>query len=207
PQERHGTIQLEIRPSRLREIVLHPSYVDLEVKAQQVQVQRFDLDTSIAHTTVSGTFDLAGTVDMQYALTADLVAWQSLLGMTALSGDVQTQGQVSGMWPALSGRGTLEVRDLQYQEHAINSLHLTYEGSQLGSQPQLTAQLQIRHARVGTLPVEQIALDVTYQGAEGQVQFATEVVQSAQSGGRARGTLTPEVAGPPGGGPRVVDRP
>src|SRR4030095_960159 len=152
PQERYGTIQLEIRPSRLREIALHPSYVDLEVKAQQVQVQRFDLDTSIVHTTVNGTFDLAGAVDMQYAFTADLVAWQSLVVMTALSGEMQTQGHISGTWPALNGRGTLEVHDLHYQEHAINSLHLTYEGSQLGSQPQLAAQLRVRHAQAGTLP-------------------------------------------------------
>jgi hypothetical protein len=198
PQERHGTVQLEIRPSRLREIALHPSYIDLEVKAQQVQVQRFDLNTSIAHTTIIGTFDLAGTVDMQYAFTADLVAWQSLVGMTALSGAVQTQGQISGMWPALNGRGTLEVRDLHYQEHAINSLHLTYEGSQLGSQPQLTAQLQVRHAQVGSLPVEQVAVDVTYQGADGQVQFATEVVQSAKSGGGPWDT-DPGCGGPAGG--------
>ena len=49
-QEQHGTIQLEIHPSHLREIVLHPSYIDLEVKVQRVQVQRFDLDTSIAQT-------------------------------------------------------------------------------------------------------------------------------------------------------------
>ena len=104
-QEWHGTIQLEIRPSHLREIVLHPSYIDLEVKAQRVQVQRFDLDTSIAHTTVYGMFDLTGSVDMQYALTANLAEWQPLLGMTALAGDVQTQGQVSGTWPALNGRG------------------------------------------------------------------------------------------------------
>src|SRR4029453_9401614 len=144
PQERHGTIHFEIRPSRLREIALHPSYLDLAVKAQQVQVQRFDLDTSIAHTTVSGTFDLAGTVDMQYALTADLGAWQSLLDITALSGDVQTQGQISGTWPAPNGRGTIEGRSLHYQDHAIDSLHLSYEGSQLGNQPQLTAQLQVR---------------------------------------------------------------
>src|SRR5262245_63756284 len=115
--------------------------------------------------------------------------------MTALSGEVQTQGHISGTWPALNGRGTLEVRDLHYQEHAINALHLTYEGSQLGSQPQLTAQLQVRRAQVGTLPVEQVALDVTYNGTEGQVQFATEVVQSAKSGGRARGTLTRDAAG------------
>ena len=195
PQERHGTIQLELRPSRLREIALHPSYIDLQVKAQQVQVQRFDLDTSMAHTTVSGTFDLTGTADVQYVLTANLAAWQPLVGMTALTGDVQTQGQVSGTWPALNGRGTIEGRNLHYQDHAIDSLHLTYEGSQLGSQPQITAQLQVRHARVGTLPVEQVALDVTYKGAEGQVQFATEVVQSAKSGGQARGTLTRDAAG------------
>ena len=195
PQERHGTLQLEIRPSRLREIALHPSHVDLEVKAQQVQVRRFDLDTSIAHATVRGTFDLAGPVDMQYALTADLAAWQSLVGITALAGAAQTQGHIGGTWPALNGRGTLEARDLHYQEHAIDSLRLTYDGSQLGSQPQLTAQLQVRHARVGTLPVEQVTVDVTSQGAEGQVQFATEVVQSAKSGGRARGTLTRAAAG------------
>ena len=188
-------IQLEIRPSHLREIVLHPSYIALEVKAQRVQVQRFDLDTSIAHTTVYGMFDLTGSVDMQYALTANLAEWQPLLGMTALAGDVQTQGQVSGTWPALNGRGTIEGRHLHYQDHAVDSLHLTYDGSQLGSQPQLTAQLQVRHARVGTLPVEQVALDVTSTGAEGQVQFAAEVVQSAKSGGRARGTLTRTAVG------------
>src|SRR3989442_1544669 len=191
PQERHGTVQLEIRPSRLQEIALHPSYVDLEVNAQQVQVQRFDLDTSVAHTTVSGTFDPTGPVDLQYALTANLAELQPLLGMTALAGAVQTQGQISGTWPALRGRGTIEGRDLHYQEHAINSLHLTYDGSQLGSQPQLTAQLQVRRAQVGTLPVEQVTVDVTYQGAEGQVQFATEVVQSAQSGGPGRRATRP----------------
>ena len=80
-QEWHGMIQLEFRPSHLREIVLHPSYIDLEVKAQRVQVQRFDLDTSIAHTTVYGMFDLTDSVDMQYALTANLAEWQPLVGM------------------------------------------------------------------------------------------------------------------------------
>ena len=195
PPEWHSRVQLEISPSRLREIAIHPSYVDLEAKAQQVQVQRFDLDTSMAHTTASGTFDLAGTVDMQYALTADLRGWQSLVGITALSGAVQTQGQVSGTWPALNGRGTLEAHDLRYQEHAVDSLHLTYAGSQLGSQPRLTAHLQVRHAQVGTLPVAQVALDVAATGVEGQVQFAAEVVQSATSGGRARGTLTRSAAG------------
>ena len=74
PQERRGTIQLEIRPSRLREIALHPSHIDLAVEAQQVQVQRFDLTTSIGHATVTGTFDLTGSVDAQYVLTANLAS-------------------------------------------------------------------------------------------------------------------------------------
>jgi translocation and assembly module TamB len=195
PQERQGEVHLEIRPSHVQEMALLPSYVDLAINAQQVQVQRFDLNTSMAHATATGMLDLAGAVDMQYALTTNLVEWQSLLGMTALAGEVEVQGQVSGTWPALTGRGTLAGRDLHYQENTIDSLRLTYEGSQLGNQPQLTAQLQVRQARVGTLPIAQVALNVTYQGATGQVQFATEVVQSAQSGGRARGTVTRDAAG------------
>jgi autotransporter translocation and assembly factor TamB len=183
PQERRGTIQLESRSSRLGEIVLYPSHIDLAVEAQQVQVQRFDLTTSIGHATVTGTFDLTGSVDAQYELTAHLAEWHSLVGITALAGEVQTQGQVSGTWPALNGRGTVAGRNLHYQDHAIDSLSLTYAGSQLGSQPQLTTHLQVLQARVGTLPVQQVALDVTYTGAESQAQFGAEVIQSAQSGG------------------------
>src|SRR5919198_3919263 len=203
PQERHGTIQPEIRPSRLREIALRPSYVDLEVKAQQVQMRRFDLDTPIAQATVSGMFDLAGTVDMQYAFAADLAEWQSLVGMTALAGAVQTQGHISGTWPALNGRGTLEVRDLHYEEHAIDALHLTYEGSQLGSQPQLAAQLQVRHAQVGTLPVVQVALDVAYQGARGRVQFGHGGGPSRHERRASPRHPDPGCDGPTGGARRV----
>ena len=195
PQERRGALQLEIRPSRVRDIVLHPSYIDLAMNAEQVQVQRFDIKTSIAQTTVQGMFDLAGAVDMQYAFTADLAAWQSLVGMPALAGRVEMQGQFSGAWPGLVGRGTVESRNLRYQDNRIDSLHLTFEGSQLGNQPQLTSQLRVRQARVGSLPVEQVTLDVTYAAAEKQVQFAAEVIQAAKSGGRARGRLTQEDTG------------
>jgi hypothetical protein len=43
------------------------------------------------------------------------------------------QGQLNGAWPALGGRGTMESRNLRYQDNSIDSLHLTYEGSQFGS--------------------------------------------------------------------------
>ena len=204
-QERRAALQLEIRPSRLRDIVLHPSYIDLAVNAQQVQVQRFDIKTSIAQTTVQGMFDLAGAVDMQYTFSADLAAWQSLVGMPALAGRVEMQGQFSGAWPGLAGRGTVESRNLRYQDNRIDSLHLTFEGSQLGNQPQLTSQLRVRQARLGSLPVEQVTLDVTYAAAEKQVQFAAEVIQAAKSGGRARGRLTQEEYGPAGGARGVPD--
>ena len=194
-QERRAALQLELRPSRLRDIVLHPSYIDLAVNAQQVQVQRFDIKTSIAQTTVQGMFDLAGAVDMQYTFSADLAAWQSLVGMPALAGRVEMQGQFSGAWPGLAGRGTVESRNLRYQDNRIDSLHLTFEGSQLGNQPQLTSQLRVRQALVGSLPVEQVTLDVTYAAAEKQVQFAAEVIQAARNGGRARGRLIQEETG------------
>src|SRR5439155_1858369 len=107
----------------------------------------------------------------------------------------QTKGLVSGTWPALSRRGTIEGRDLHYQEHAIPLHETCLRLFRRASRSEITAKLRLRRAQVGTLPVEQVALDVTYQGAEGQVQFATEVVQSAQSGGRARGTLTRDATG------------
>ena len=102
PQERHGTIQLEIRPSRLRDIVLHPSYIDLAVNAQQVQVQRFDLETSIAQTTVKGHVRSGWHGGHAVRLHCRPGAWQSLVGMPALAGRCRLQGQFSGTWPALN---------------------------------------------------------------------------------------------------------
>jgi autotransporter translocation and assembly factor TamB len=169
---------------------VHPSQIRIEAREQRFQVRHFDLNTSVARMTASGALDLAGTSDLQYELSADPTGLQQLLGLETLAGQIHLQGQASGAWPALGARGTLQARALRYQAHTVDSLQLTYEGSQLGAQPQVTAQLLVRQVRAGTLPVEQVKLDATYQSNEHQVHFVTEVLQSRNTGGQVRGTLT-----------------
>jgi autotransporter translocation and assembly factor TamB len=190
PQNGQGEVQLDLHPSHLGNIAVQPSQIRIEAKEQRLQVHRFDLHTSVARLTASGALDLAGPSDLQYALTADPTGLQQLMGLEALAGNIHLQGQASGAWPALNVQGALQARALRYQAHAVDSLQLTYEGTQLGVQPQVTAQLLVRQIHAGTLPVEQVRLDATYQGAERQVHFVTEVAQSANTGGQARGTLT-----------------
>jgi translocation and assembly module TamB len=194
-QELHTTVRLELSSSHLGDIVLHPSHIQLEIADQRVQIHRLALHTSLARTTASGVFALNGATDVQYTLNADLSELQRLVSITDLAGHIQTQGQVNGTWPDLKGHGMLEANDLRYANNTLESLRLTYDGSQLGSQPQITAQLLARQARVGPLPIAQVVLDATYQGREKQTRFAIEVVQSPGSGGQAQGTLTQDAAG------------
>jgi autotransporter translocation and assembly factor TamB len=192
-------VLVEIEPSHLGNIALHRSQIELVGQQQRFEVRRFDLDTSVAHMTASGALDLAGHSDLQYELTADLAELQPMLDLEALAGQVHLQGKASGAWPALGTHGTLEVNDLRYQDSRVRTLQLSYDGSQLGAQPLVTAQLVARQLRTGTLPVEQVGLDATYRGGAEQVHFAAQVVQSAKAGGRASGTV-----GLTDGGQRIV---
>jgi autotransporter translocation and assembly factor TamB len=189
-QELRGHLQLTVHPSHLGAIALHPSQVELDLQQQRLQVQHFDLHTSVAQLMASGALDLAGDSELQYALTADLSGLQQLLNLEALAGNVRLQGQAHGTWPALSAHGTLTAQELRYQAHRLATLRLTYDGRQLGDQPQVTAQLVAEQAQLGTLPVQHITLDTTYQDAAPHIRFAATVDQATFSGGLARGTLT-----------------
>ena len=71
---------------------------------------------------------------------------------------MRLQGQATGEWPDLTARGTLDVRDVQYQQYALDALRLTYEASDLGAQPHATTQLRLQRARLGTVPLAQVEL-------------------------------------------------
>src|SRR5262249_36023041 len=83
-------------------------------------------------------------------------------------GKINLQGQAHGTWPALNAEGALHADNLLYQGNHLQTLHLTYTGAQLGDQPQVTAQLRAQQARAGTIPVEHVTLDATYQAADRQ---------------------------------------
>lgn len=158
PRELESNIRVDIHPSHLGDISLQPSQIDLQARQGRFQVQRFDVDTSMARMRATGAVDLSGRSDLQYELTANLSSLRQFLDETRLNGDVRLQGQATGEWPDLTARGTLDVGDVQYQESVLDALRLTYEASDLGAQPHATTQLRLQRARLRTVPLAQVEL-------------------------------------------------
>ena len=195
PRELESNIRVDIHPSHLGDIRLQPSQIDLQARQGRFQVQRFDVETSMARMRATGAVDLSGRSDLQYELTANLSNLRQLLDEARLDGDVRLQGQATGEWPDLTARGTLDVRDVQYQEYALDALRLTYEASDLGAQPHATTQLRLQRARLGTVPLAQVELQGAYDGAARQVRFEVNVDQSPGNGMSTQGMLTLQETG------------
>ena len=187
PDDLQGQVQLEILPSHLGDIVLNPSRIHLDTTSKRFQIKQFNLDTSVAQMTMEGELDLAGNSDLRYDLRAQLTALQPLLGIQALDGVLHLQGMAQGQWPALTTQGTVKANRLRYQTNQLQALTLTYEASQLGGQPQATANAALRHAQLGDFPIEQLDLQASYNGSKRQVDFATQVQQAPTYDGALSG--------------------
>jgi autotransporter translocation and assembly factor TamB len=189
-RELQSDVRVEIHPSHVGNVALQPSQIDLQAQRGRFQVRRFDVETSMARLQATGALDLAGRSDLQYTLTAELGQLRQLLEAEHLSGDVQLQGQASGEWPDLVVQGALDVRAVRYQDYALDSLRLTYDGAELGAQPRATTQLRLQGARLRSVPVAQVELHAAYDGAARQVRFGIDVDQAPGNGMRTQGTLT-----------------
>lgn len=190
PQDVQATLQFDIEPSHVGDITLRSSHMHLEAQQQRFQVQRFHLDTSVAVMTATGAIDLGGLSDLHYELAADLATLQPLLGVEPVSGTLRLQGQAQGELASLKIDGSLKAQQLRYQDNRVQALELTYTGTDIGAQPRFTAQIQIQQVQAGSLPVEQVAIETTYDGAAQQVQFGVDVVQSSAYGGHTKGTVS-----------------
>src|SRR4029434_2521804 len=58
PRELQSAVHVEIHPSHLGDIKLHPSHIDLQARQNRFQVRRFDVETSMARMHATGTIDL-----------------------------------------------------------------------------------------------------------------------------------------------------
>ena len=139
--------------------------------------------------TATGLLDLAGSSTLHYGLTSDLASLRPLVRTEALEGTLHLQGQASGALTAIRTQGTLVGQRLRYEDYHVGTLQLIYEGSELGTQPHLTAHLEIQKTDVGSVPVERLTLDATYESTGRQLQVSTEVVQSSLYSGKVRGSL------------------
>jgi autotransporter translocation and assembly factor TamB len=190
PSTLQGTARLDVHPSHLGTIALYPSQLRLTMRHGRFEVQQCDLWTSIARFTASGLVDLASSSALQYALTADLTGLRALVGPETLEGTFHLRGQASGTLAAVTLQGALTGQHLRYGDERVEHLQVTYEGTQLGVQPRLTAHLEMHNTHVGRIPVEHLALDATYESTAHQLQVTAAVVQSAGYRGKARGSVS-----------------
>jgi autotransporter translocation and assembly factor TamB len=190
PRELQSDVRVEILPSHLGNVTLEPSQIDLHAQQGRFQVRRFDVETSVARMQATGAIDLAGRSDLQYELTAKLDNLRRLLDQEQLNGSVRLQGQASGDWPDLEIHGAMDVQAVHYQNYALDTLHLTYEGSQLGAQPELMTQLTLQRARLGEFPIELVKIAGRYSGAARQLSFEANVDQPHTLAVATHGTVT-----------------
>jgi autotransporter translocation and assembly factor TamB len=193
PTTMHGHVQCDIAPSHVGDISLRPSQIQIVARPQQLQVRRLHLDTSVAQMTASGAIRLDDQSDLRYQLSADLSQLRSLVRTDAVGGTLRLQGDVTGPFTALRARGTLQAAKLRLQAYGLQALSLTYEGTQLRTHPRVTARLEAQQARAGTIVLERLAGEATYDDAARQVRFTHRVRHSSTTSGEMQGvvSLTP----------------
>ena len=152
-------------------------------------MQQCDLQTSVARLTAAGLLDLASSSALHYDLSADLAGLRALVEPGVLEGTLRLQGQASGALTAITLQGTLAGEHLRYADDHVEALHVTYEGTQMGAQPRVTAHLETHKARLGKVPVEHLTLDATYDKTVQQLQVTAEVAQSSGYSGKVRGSV------------------
>ncbi|ETX09141.1 MAG: hypothetical protein ETSY2_01250 [Candidatus Entotheonella gemina] len=188
--ELQGEAQVQIKPSTFGDMVLNPSDIQITAQGQRIEVPHFHLDTSVAQMNVDGLLDLNGDSALRYDLQVQLADLRQLLGTDTLEGTAHLQGKASGTWPDLTTTGTLSAQGLRYDAHQLQDVAVTYEASHLGAEPRAIAQVRLQEAQLSTLPVAQLDLQATYDQATSQLQFTTEVTQSADYDGTLGGSVT-----------------
>lgn len=189
PGDLQGQIRLDIQPSHVGDIRLRTSQIHIESQKQRFVIEQCRLDTSVARLSATGQFDLQGESDVRYELEANLAQLRPLLGYEHFEGTVQAQGRVHGKLPALSGDGQVQATALRFMANRLASLQVTYQGRNLGAEPDLSAHVMARRAEIGDVPVEQLTVRASYDGGASQLQFTAEVQQSSTSGGTMAGTV------------------
>jgi autotransporter translocation and assembly factor TamB len=196
PSTLRGEVRLDVQTSHVGSIALHSSHLQLTVRHGRFEVQQCDLQTSVARLTAAGLVDLAASSALQYDLTADLAGLRALVGPGALEGTLRVQGQASGTLTAVTLQGALTGQHLQYGDEHVETLQVTYEGTQLAAQPRLTAHLEMHQARVGQVPVERLALDAMYESTARQLAVTADLVQSSGYSGKVRASVAGPLAAP-----------
>ena len=185
-----GRLDVSVQPSHLGNITLDDSRIRIAAQSERIRVEAFELVSSLASVSATGSLDFQGTSDFAYEASADLSQLQPLLGVDSLRGSLQLRGRAAGVWPDLDATGTLSAADTALDDSGFQSLQLDYQASQLGSIPAAAARLQLRNLVVGELPIKTAELQAAYEGSQRQVTFTAQLAHPPQMQSRLGGRLT-----------------
>ncbi len=180
PADLAGDLSLILERSHLGEITIKPSKIQVNAETQRFQVQTFLLNTSVLSVQANGDLDLGGHSKLDYRLESDLDDLQQLLSEERLSGKVKLNGKLSGEWPNLMTEGSLTGSAIVYQENRLTALDLTYDATQLGTEPDVKANLDVRSIRAGTMDVESLAANAAYEGRFRRLRLKSTIRQSSR---------------------------
>ena len=190
PRTIEGRLDVSVQPSHLGGITLDDSRIRMVAQSERIRLEAFELISSLASVSATGSLDFQGTSDIAYEARADLSQLQPLLGIDSLRGSLQLRGSATGVWPDLDATGTLIAADAALRDNGFQSLQLDYQASQLGTIPAAAARLQLRNLVVGELPIETAELQADYEGSQRQVTFTSQLAHPPQMQSRLGGRLT-----------------
>ena len=179
-QDLSGTAELDILPSSLGEVDLEPSRARISAQSESFQIDQLDLNSSVLTASGGGGIHLSGHSDLHYRIDADLDQLQTLLGLDRLDGDIGLTGTVRGTWPELVADGALKARDLAYGETTLKTANVSFDAEHLGTEPFVTAALEIGQAQSGDLLFDGAELQAQYtrSGATHDAHFQAQLAQS-----------------------------
>ena len=190
PRTVEGRLNVSVQPSHLGGITLDASRIRIAAQSEHIRVEAFELVSSLASISATGSLDFQGASDLVYEATADLSQLQPLLGVESLRGSLQLHGNAAGVWPDLDAAGRLTAADVMLDDNAFRLLELDYRASQVGAVPRAAARLQLQDLAVGELPIETAGLEAAYDGSLRQITLKAHVAQPSQWESHVAGRLT-----------------
>ncbi|MBI4639075.1 MAG: translocation/assembly module TamB domain-containing protein [Candidatus Tectomicrobia bacterium] len=157
-----GVFRLAILPSSMGEISIAESLVKGTVQDGLFHLETLDLNAPFATLKGGGKIDLQGETALTYTFNSDLSSLRPLLQTTALSGQLQSKGEISGSFSNLQAHGTLQVDTLTYNEISLQKGEGEFTAQNLIGKLSARVQTTLEGLVVGETHVEQTRLNASF---------------------------------------------
>lgn len=157
---------LAIHPSQLMDVSLESSRIRFGLQDQRVTIIPSTLHTSVVDLQTEGKVDLGNLIDLHFRLSPkNLQPIQERIGANQLAFTGTLAGKISGPLQNPGIAGSLQAKNLRYNEIRLEELTLDYKAENL--MQQLTAQITatLSHLQANQLSFDKLNLKATAQGS------------------------------------------